>query len=60
MIAQQELVKLYAKQLKLPTLIQVQDLIRQAEENGLGYEAFLCEVLLREIRQREEYNAPIG
>jgi len=54
MIAQQELVKLYAKQLKLPTLIQVQDIIRQAEENGLGYEAFLCEVLLREIRQREE------
>ena len=48
------MIKLYAKQLKLPTLAQAEDLIRQAEESGHGYSAFLCEVLQREIRQREE------
>jgi len=50
----QELIKLYAHTLKLPTLVSGQDIIRQAEETGLGYEEFLCEVLFREIRQREE------
>ncbi len=48
------MIKLYAKQLKLPTVAQAEDLIRQAEESGHGYAAFLCEVLQREIRQREE------
>lgn len=48
------MIKLYAKQLKLPTVAQASDIIRQAEENGHGYAAFLCEVLSREIRQREE------
>lgn len=51
---QQEMIKLYAKQLKLPTLSNVHDLIRQAEENGLGYAEFLREVLQREIQRREE------
>lgn len=48
------MIKLYAKQLKLPTVAHAEDLIRQAEESGHGYAAFLCEVLAREIRQREE------
>ena len=48
------MIKLYAKQLRLPTLTQVDDIVRQAQEDGLGYEAFLCEVLQREICQREE------
>lgn len=38
----------------LPSLSNCQDVIRQAQERGLGYEEFLCEVLLREIKQREE------
>ncbi len=48
------MIKLYAKQLKMPTLAHVDDIVRQAEEGGLGYDAFLCEVLQREIYQREE------
>jgi DNA replication protein DnaC len=51
---QQEMIKLYAKQLRMPTLAHVNDIVRQAEEGGLGYETFLCEVLQREISQREE------
>lgn len=48
------MIKLYAKQLRMPTLAHVNDIVRQAEEGGLGYETFLCEVLQREIFQREE------
>lgn len=51
---QQEMIKLYSKQLKLPTLAHIDDVLRQTEESGLGYAAFLCEVLQREIYQREE------
>jgi DNA replication protein DnaC len=51
---EQEVIKLYAKQLKLATLANIDDLVRQAEENGQGYTAFLSEVLKREINQREE------
>ncbi len=54
MTPQQEIIKLYAKQLKIPTLTNIEDVIRQAEENGLDYAGFLCEVLQREIKQREE------
>lgn len=54
MTPQQEIIKLYAKQLKMPTLANIEDAIRQAEENGLDYAAFLGEVLQREIKQREE------
>lgn len=54
MTARQELIKVYARQLKLPTLTSCQDVIRQAEEQGLSYEEFLCEVLRRELSQREE------
>ncbi|MGI6468195.1 MAG: ATP-binding protein [Syntrophomonadaceae bacterium] len=50
----QEMIKLYAKQLRLPTLAQIDDLIRQAEEQGLSYADFLGQVLQREIHQREE------
>jgi len=52
--ARQELIKVYARQLKLPTLTSCQEVIRQAEEQGLSYEEFLCEVLRRELSQREE------
>jgi DNA replication protein DnaC len=51
---EQEVIKLYAKQLKLATLVNIDDLIRQAEENSQGYATFLSEVLKREIHQREE------
>jgi hypothetical protein len=51
---EQEVIKLYAKQLKLATLVNIDELIRQAEENSQGYATFLSEVLKREINQREE------
>jgi DNA replication protein DnaC len=47
-------ISLYAKQLKLPTLSLYPDVVRQAEEFGWGYEDFLCELLRRELKQRED------
>lgn len=49
-----ELIKLYAKQLKLPTLVNCEDLLRQASEDGWSYDRLLAEALLREINQRSE------
>jgi hypothetical protein len=40
------------------TLAHVNDIVRPAEEGGLGYETSLCEVLQREISQREENQQP--
>ncbi|MBO8158452.1 IS21-like element helper ATPase IstB [Thermosyntropha sp.] len=49
-----DVISLYAKQLRLPTLAMYSDVVRQAEEMGWGYEEFLCELLRRELKQREE------
>lgn len=49
-----ELIGLYAKQLKLPTLASYEELLRQAQQDGWGYEQFLSEVLQREVTQRIE------
>ena len=49
-----ELIKVYAKQLKLPTVIHFDEVIRQAGEQGWGYEQFLHEILVRELNQRQE------
>ena len=49
-----DVIALYAKQLRLPTLALYSDVVRQAEEQGWGYEDFLRELLHRELKQREE------
>lgn len=49
-----DVIRLYAKQLRLPTLALYLDVVRQAEEMGWGYDDFLCEILRRELKQREE------
>lgn len=54
MTASCQCIRLYAKQLKLPALVNCEDLIRQAAEDGWNYERFLCEALLREINRRTE------
>ena len=53
MTAYGELIKLHAKQLKLPTVSRYEEALRQAEEQGWGYEQFLCELMSREVEQRQ-------
>jgi len=48
-----ELIKLHAKQLKLPTVSRYEEVLRQAEEQGWGYKQFLCELMSREVEQRQ-------
>lgn len=48
------MINIYARQLKMPTLRQYADVVRLAEEKGLNYEDFLSEILVKELRQREE------
>lgn len=47
-----EQIKLYAKQLKTPTLIGYEKVIRQLAP-GDGYDKFLCELLKQELSQRQ-------
>jgi DNA replication protein DnaC len=52
--ASPELIKLYAKQLKLPALVRYEETMRQAEDQGYSYEQFLKALLEREIEQRQQ------
>jgi len=47
-------IRLYAKELKLPTVASVDSLVRDAQANQWTYEAFLAEVLRTEIEQRRD------
>lgn len=47
-------IPLYAKELRLPTFADYKPLVRQAGENGWGYEEFLCQMLAREVASRKE------
>ena len=49
-----EAVRLYAKQLGLPTFARAEEAIRLAQENGWGYEEFLLHLLRTELAQRKE------
>lgn len=49
-----ELIRLYAKQLRLPTMAKYEPIIRRAGEEGMGYEDFLCELLANEVATRQE------
>ena len=48
------LIKAYAKELKLPTVGHYEEVLRTVQDQGWGYEQFLCEILAREIAQRQE------
>ena len=49
-----ELIRVYAKQLKLPTFVHYEEVLRQAEDQGYGYEQFLHDLLEKEIEQRQQ------
>ncbi|AFK85864.1 IS21-like element helper ATPase IstB [Thermoanaerobacterium saccharolyticum] len=48
-----ETIKLYAKQLKLPTFSQYTSIIRRMDSN-MGYEEFLIELMKKEVASRQE------
>lgn len=47
-------VRLYARELRLPTLAQAEAIVRDAQANQWAYEEFLAEVLRTEVEQRKE------
>jgi DNA replication protein DnaC len=49
-----ERVRLYAKQLRLPTFAQAEQIIREARTNQWPYEEFLIQLLQTEAEQRKE------
>jgi DNA replication protein DnaC len=54
MNASPELIRVYAKQLKLPAIVHYEEVLRQAEDQGYGYEQFLHALLEKEINQRQQ------
>ncbi len=48
-----EIIKLYAKQLRVPTFTDYETVARQLEP-GDGYDKFLCEIMRQELSQRQE------
>jgi len=53
-VSKATVITLYAKELKLSTFTGYQAVIRQAAEEGWGYEEFLCALLSREAANRKE------
>jgi len=54
MSEQKSLIKLYAKELRLPSFARHESAVREAEQNGLGYEEFLIRMMKAEIQSRRE------
>lgn len=48
------LIKLYAKELRLPSFARYEQVLREAEQNGSGYEEFLTRMMKAEIENRHE------
>lgn len=48
-----ETIKLFAKQLRIPSFVRYEDVVRQLDA-GQGYDHFLCCLMKREIEQRQE------
>jgi DNA replication protein DnaC len=48
-----ETIKLYAKQLRTPSFMQYDDVVRQLDA-GQGYDHFLRDMMKREVEQRQE------
>ena len=49
-----QLIELYAKQLRLPAIGDWKSIVREATEKSWGYDDFLRAVLQREVEQRQE------
>ncbi len=49
----QEAIRFYSKQLRLPTFVNYEQVIRQLEP-GDGYDQFLLELMKNELNQRQE------
>lgn len=47
-------IRLYAKQLRLPTVAHPEQLLREARANQWSYEEFLAQLLHTEAEQRKE------
>ncbi len=48
------LIELYAKQLRMPTIVDWESVMREADDQKWGYEEFLCVILKKELEQRQE------
>ncbi|MGI6357908.1 MAG: ATP-binding protein [Bacillota bacterium] len=48
------LIKIYAKELRLPSFARYEQIAREAEQNGFGYEEFLIRMMKTEIHSRQE------
>ena len=56
MNTQGALIKTYAKQLKFPTLLRYEEVLRLAQDQGWGYEQFLAELLFHILSNRNDLN----
>ena len=54
--ASSNLIAIYAKQLRTPCFGKYPPLVREAEQNGWGYEEFLLNLMKREAENRQENN----
>ncbi|AFV12369.1 hypothetical protein Tph_c21760 [Thermacetogenium phaeum DSM 12270] len=50
----EELIKLYAKQLKISTFSQYKELIHEAQQDGWCYEEFLYQLMKTEVEKRQQ------
>jgi DNA replication protein DnaC len=48
-----ESIRLYAKQLRIPSFTKYNDIVRHAD-GGMGYEEFLLELMKKELETRRE------
>ena len=54
-----EAIKLYAKQLRMPTFSNYENVVRQLAP-GDGYDQFLCQLMKLELTQRQEASQRTG
>ncbi len=54
MSERKHLIKLYAKELRLPSFARYEQLAREAEKNGYAYEEFLLRLMQNELENRQE------
>lgn len=54
MTSREELIKLYAKQLKISTFSQYKELILEAQQDGWCYEEFLYQLMKAEVEKRQQ------
>ncbi len=54
MTKQKSLIKIYAKELRLPTFARYEQIFREAEQGGFGYEEVLIRMMKIELENRHE------